>query len=157
MNLVLAVIKILDNIILTIKSITTYQSRKILSSFLTVVSQLIFYTIIEKVVADSSLRTVWIVSLSSGVGTYLAFIISDRFQKDDKWQFVLSCNDMQDVKKLCVFLKENSIRYIANYGLTKEGKDTINVIAFSKTKSESRRIESYLAATSSKYLKEIMK
>ena len=37
-----------------------------------------------------------------------------------------------------------------------EGKHTINVIAFSKSKDESRLIEDFLKYTESKYLKEII-
>ena len=42
----LALIKVLDNIILTAKSIATYKEQKILSSILVAISQLIFYLII---------------------------------------------------------------------------------------------------------------
>ena len=42
--LFLIFIKILDNIILTAKTITTYQNKKILSSLLVVISQFIFYS-----------------------------------------------------------------------------------------------------------------
>ena len=44
--ILLAIIKIGDNIIQTAKSISTYQEKKILSSILTIISQLMFYLIL---------------------------------------------------------------------------------------------------------------
>lgn len=153
----LFLIKIIDNIILTAKSITTYKNQRILSSILVTVSQLLFYMVIKQVISDDSVLTIFIVSISSGIGTYLAFVINDRFKKDNKWMFILCSSDVEDIKRLCNYLVENNIKYQANYGLTRKGENTINVIAFSKTKQQSRLIEKYLENTNSKYLKEIMK
>ena len=79
--LTLAVAKIFDNILLTTKSLTTYQNRRLLSSTLVVLSQFMFYLVIKEVISDSSVLSVLVVSLSSGIGTYIAFGINDRFKK----------------------------------------------------------------------------
>ena len=70
--------------------------------------------------------------------------------------YILCSSDIEDIKKLCCYLIDNNIKYQANHGLTRKGKETINVIAFSKTKTESRLIEKFLLETDSKYLKEIV-
>ena len=154
--ILLALIKILDNIILTFKSITTYKEQKILSSILVVISQLIFYLVIDQVIEDNTLMAIVIVSVSSGIGNYIAFILNNKFKKDVKWTFVIASSNLNDIQKLCNYLAEHGIKYIANDGYTRKGKNTINVIAFSKSKQESRLIESFLATTESKYLKEII-
>ena len=154
---ILCLVKVIDNIILTAKSIATYQNRKLLSSILVVISQLLFYIVIKQVVADDSLITIATVSVGSGIGTYIAFLINDKYKKDSKWMYILCSSDIEDIKKLCSYLVDNDIKYQANHGLTRKGKETINVIAFSKTKTESRLIEKFLQETDSKYLKEIMK
>lgn len=154
--IVLAVIKIFDNIVLTAKSIATYKEQKILSSILVVISQLIFYLIIDQVISDNTLLAIVIVSVSSGVGNYVAFLINNKFRKDAKWTMVLTSSDVEDIKKLCRYLTEHKIKHIANDGYTRKGDKTINVIAFSKTKDESRLIEKFLETTESKYLKEII-
>ena len=56
----------------------------------------------------------------------------------------------------CSYLAEQKIKYIANSGYTRKGEHTINVIAFSKSKDDSRLIENFLKNTESKYLKEII-
>lgn len=154
--ILLAVIKVLDNIILTAKSIATYKEQRLLSSILVVISQLIFYLVINEVIEDNTMLAIVIVSVSSGIGNYLAFLINDRFKKDAKWTMVLASSDVEDIKSLCNYLVKHNIKYIVNNGYTRKWKETINVIAFSKTKEESRLIENYLKNTDSKYLKEII-
>lgn len=154
--ILLAIIKIFDNIVLTAKSIATYKEQKILSSILVIVSQLIFYLVIDQVISDNTLMAIIIVSISSGIGNYIAFEINSRFKKAAKWTFCIASSDLNDIQKLCHYLAGHNIKYIANDGYTRKGKHTINVMAFSKSKDESRLIESFLATTESKYLKEII-
>lgn len=154
--MLLAVIKVLDNIILTAKSIATYKEQKILSSILVIVSQLIFYLVINQVINDNTAMAIVIVSVSSGIGNYLAFIINNKFKKDTKWTFAITSSNINDIQRLCNYLVEHKIKYIANDGYNRRGEHTINVIAFSKTKNDSRLIEQFLKETESKYLKEII-
>lgn len=154
--LLLAAIKIFDNIISTAKSIATYKEQKILSSILVIVSQLIFYLVINQVINDNTMLAIIIVSVSSGIGNYIAFMINNKFKKDTKWTFVITSSNINDIKRLCNYLVEHRIKYIANDGYTRKGEHTINVLAFSKTKDESRLIENFLKSTGRTYLKEII-
>lgn len=152
----LSLIKILDNVILTAKSITQYKEQKILSSILVVISQFIFYLVIDKVIEDNTILAIVIVSVSSGIGNLFAFLINDKVKKAAKWTFVITSSNINDITKLCSYLVENNVKYISNDGYTRKGEHTINVIAFSKSKDESRLIERFLENTESKYLKEII-
>ena len=154
--LALSVVKILDNVILTAKSIATYKEYKIVSSALVVLSQLIFYLVINQVINDNTTLAIVIVSISSGVGNYIALLINNKFKKDAKWTMILTSSDIDDVKRLCNYLASHNIKYVANDGYNRSMQHTINIIAFSKTKTESRLIEKYLETTSSKYLKEVI-
>ena len=142
--ILLSLVKMFDNIILTAKTIATYKEKRILSSLLVIVSQLIFYLIIDQVIKDSTLLAIIVVSVSSGVGNLLAFLINDKFKRDTKWTFVITSSDAEDIKMLCNYLVANKIKYIANDGYNRRGERTINVMAFSKTKNDSRLIEDYL-------------
>lgn len=153
---ILAIIKIFDNVILTAKSITTYKEQKFLSSVFTTISQLIFYLIIKEVTGDNNLLAIVIVAISSGFGNYVALIINNKIKKDTKWTFVITSSNIIDIQNLCNYLAENKVKYIANDGYTRKGEHTINVMAFSKSKDDSRLIEKFLANTESKYLKEII-
>lgn len=154
--IILALIKVCDNVVLTAKSIATYKEYKILSSILVVISQLLFYLVIDQVINDSTMAAIIIVSVASGIGNMLAFMINDKFKKDAKWSMVLTSSDKADVERLCNYLAKHRIKYIASDGYNRKMEQTINIIAFSKTKAESRLIEKYLATTESKYLKEII-
>lgn len=155
--LYLAVIKIIDNIVSTTKSICVYQEKKILSSILVVISQFLFYFVIDQVVNDGSLLIIIIASVSSGIGNYFAFPINNKFKRDSKWAVALTCSDINDVKELCHYLREHGIKYLANDGYDKECRKTINVLAFSKTKEQSRLIDNYIENTDNKYFKEVLK
>lgn len=155
--IILSSIKILDNIISAWKSIATYKERKILSSVLVAMSQLIFYLIVDKVVSDGSLIIIFIIAISSGIGNLLAFMINDKFKRDDKWGVVLTCSCVDDVRELCYYLAKHNIKYIASDGYDRECRKTINVMAFSKTKEESKMIDMYLDNTPHKYFKEVLK
>lgn len=154
--IILALIKIFDNVILTAKSLATYKEQRILSSILVVISQLIFYLVIGQVISDNTMLAIIIVSVSSGVGNYVAFLINGKFKKDSKWSMALTSSDKEDVERLCNYLAANKIKYIASDGYNRRMEHTINIIAFSKTKAESRLIEQYLKTSNSKYLKEII-
>lgn len=154
--IILSIVKILDNVILTFKSIATYKEKKILSSVLVIISQLIFYLVIDQVINDSTMLAIIIVSISSGIGNLLAFLINDKYKHDDKWTMILTSNDKEDVARLCNYLTLHNIKHIANHGINREWEETIHIIAFSKTKAESRLIEGFLNGTESKYLKEII-
>ena len=154
--IILSLIKILDNVVTTFKNITQYKEQKILSSILVIVSQLIFYLVIQQVIEDNTMLAIIIVSVSSGLGNYIAFAINSKFKKDTKWTFVITSSNLNDIKNLCGYLAEHKIKYIASDGYTRKGEHTINVMAFSKSKNESRLIENFLKNTESKYLKEII-
>lgn len=155
--LLLSLVKIFDNIIGTAKNICIYKEQKILSSILVMISQLIFYLVIDQVIEDNTMLVIIIVSVSSGIGNYIAFTINDKFKRDQKWSVVLTTSDMNDVKDLCSFLARYNIKYIASDGYDLNGNKTINVMAFSKTKEESKTIDKYLDVTTHKYLKEVLK
>ena len=155
--ILLALVKIFDNVVITAKNIATYQEKKILSSILVIVSQLLFYLVINEVINDNTMLAIIIVSVSSGIGNYIAFAINNKVKKDTKWTFVITSSNIEDIKGLCDYLTSCKIKHIANDGYTRKGEHTINVLVFSKTKNESRLIESYLQNdTKSKYLKEII-
>ena len=153
----LALIKVLDNAISAAKSIASHREMALLSSILVILSQFLFFLVIDQVVNDGSLLVITIAAISSGVGNLLVFLINNKFKRDAKWSVVLTCSCMDDVKELCQYLKEHKIKYTATHGFDKEFIDTIVVMAFSKTKEESRLIDEYLENTTHKYFKEVLK
>lgn len=153
--ILLTVLKIIDNVVLTAKSLAVHKRQKILSSILVIVSQLLFYLVIDQVINDSTILAIVIVSVSSGIGNYIAFLINDRFQKDDTWTNILTCSNKKDIVKLCTMLKENKIKYLLFDTYNRSFVESYTVMIFSKTKAESRLIDEFLKQTDVKYLRMI--
>lgn len=156
-QIILFVVKIIDNVILTAKSITTYKNKVLITCILVWISQFLFCEVVKKIIADNSIFNSINVSNASAIGAFIAFKINNKYKKDEKWIYYLTCSDMDDLVEFCKYLVEHNIKYQCSYGCTRKWKDTMNITAFSKTKNESRLIEQYIKDTDSKYLKEIMK
>lgn len=154
--LILSLIKILDNVILTFKSIATYKEQKILSSILVVISQLIFYLVIDQVISDNTLLAIVIVSVSSGIGNYIAFLINNKLKKDVKWVMLFTSSDIDKSKDFSDYLTKNKIKNVVNKGYSRSWENVINIIIFSKNKEESRLITKYLEDNDFKYLLEVI-
>lgn len=154
--IVLAIIKVIDNIVGTAKNIAQYQERKLLSSILVVISQLLFYLLINKVIEDNSMLAIVIVAVASGVGNYIAFLINAKFRKDAKWVLLFTSSDVDKSKEFSDYLVKNGIRNVVSKGYDRTWESVINIIIFSKSKNESRIIAKYLEDSNFKYLLETM-
>ena len=154
--IILGLVKVLDNVILTAKSLAQYKEQKILSSILVIISQLIFYFVISEIIEDNSALCIIIVSISSGFGNYLAFQINNRFRKDVKWVMLFTSSDVDKSKDFSNYLTKNKIRNVVNRGYNRSWEDVISIIIFSKNKEESRLITKYLNNGNFNYLLEVI-
>lgn len=153
--LALFFVKLLDNCILTVKSITTYKGKRLVSSILVVISQLLFYLVIQQVVNDNTLLAICIVSISSGMGHYIGFIINDRFKQDDVWTNTVTSSNKEFLVELCTMLREHKIKYLLFNTLNRRFEASYTVTIFSKTKAESKLIDDFLNKGNVAYLRMI--
>ena len=152
----LGAVKVFDNVITTAKSITTYQNRKILTSILVIISQFMFYFIVKSIVNDGSTMSTIIVCVCSGIGTYLAMFINDRFKKDSTYTNILTCSCTESIDELCSYLLSHNIKYIPVDSYNRRDERTKTVLAFAQTRHESKLIDSFLEESSTKYLRQIL-
>ena len=153
--IVLGIIKVIDNIILTAKSLATYKGMKIISSILVIISQLLFYLVIDQVINDSTMLAIIIVSVSSGIGNYIAFMINDKFKKDDIWENIITSSNKEMLVELCTMLKKHKIKYLLFDTYNRSFIESYTVMIFSKTKAESKLVDEFLEQTDIKYLRMI--
>lgn len=153
----LAVIKIIDNIITTAKSITTYQNKKIITSLLVVISQFMFYLVIKSLVTDDSIINTLVVCICSGIGTYIAMVVNDKMKKDLTYTNILTCSHSESISELCEYLLEHNIKYIPVDSYNRRNEETRTVLAFATTKYESKLIDDFLEKSSTKYLRQILR
>lgn len=155
--IVLFIIKVLDNIINTAKSITVYKNKELLSVILTILSQFMFYFVVKQIMIDGSILSIIIVSVASGIGTYFAFKINNKFKKDILWMNILTCKSKEDITRLGEYLVKNKIKYIVNDSYSRSWEPTYSIMIFSNTKEQSRLIDKYMESTEIKYLRQIIK
>lgn len=155
--LLIGLIKIFDNVIGTIKNILIYKNKKLWTSILVVISQFLFYLVVQSVASDDSLTTIFVISICSGVGTYIAMFANDRIQKEATFTNILTCSCEDSITELCDHLLKNKIKYIPVDSYDRESKPTKTVMAFAATRHESTLIDEFLANSETKYLRQVLK
>lgn len=155
--IVLGLIKIIDNMISTAKSITTYKNKKFITSLLVILSQFLFYFLIKSVVSDDSMLTTITVCICSGVGTYLAMFLNDFIRNDSTYTNILTCSCNDSIEELCDYLLSFKIKYIPLDSYNRDGSKSKTVLIFARTKRESTLIDAFVHNSSTKYLREVIK
>ena len=150
-------LKAADNLLSTGKQILIQRHKPILASLSVVLSQIIFYRLIDKVSAYNGDLALYIVAVASGVGTLLAVKISDKFSKERTFVNVILSDDRDAMVDLREFLKEHHITNLATDGYTKDWNKTIAITAYAETREQSRLIDKYIKDSSAKFKRIIQK
>ena len=150
-------LKAADNLLSTGKQILIQRHKPILASLSVVLSQIIFYRLIDKVSAYNGDLALYIVAVASGVGTVLAVKISDKFSKERTFVNVILSDDREAMVDLREFLKEHHITNLATDGYTKDWNKTIAITAYAETREQSRLIDQYIKDSSAKFKRIIQK
>lgn len=151
----LFVVKILDNIIMTIRTIAIYKGQKVFTTFLTIISQLMFYFIIKQVVQDDSVLTICVISGAAGFGNYFGFLISDKYKKDVKYTNMITSSNVDGICSLNDYMVEHGVKCFLHKGLNRNrSKETYILMIVSKTKEQSRLIDGFLALADWEYVRE---
>lgn len=156
-NLVIIfVVKVLDNILSTSKTILVQKNKAFLAGLTVVISQIIFYKLIDAVSEGSEL-TIYVIAIASGLGTLLAIWISNRFSKDRMYVNIIMCDNKKVMKELRDYLKENKITNLTTDGYTKEWKKTLAITAYAETREQSKLLDEYIKNSSVKFKRIIQK
>ena len=150
-------LKAADNLLSTGKQILIQRHKPILASLSVVLSQIIFYRLIDKVSAYNGDLALYIVAIASDVGTLLAVKISDKFSKERTFVNVILSDDREAMVDLREFLKEHHITNLATDGYTKDWNKTIAITAYAETREQSRLIDQYVKDSSVKFKRIIQK
>ena len=155
-TIIISLLKILDNFLTTSKTILVQKNKAIAASILIVVSQFLFYFVISEVVSENNNFVIIAVSIASGIGSFFAFKINDRFSKDKLYLNIITSKNIDELKELCEFLKTNRIKYIVNDSYNRNWTKTISVQVFAATRDESKMLDQYLERMECKYFREIL-
>ena len=153
--LMVSFVKIIDNILSTGKAILIQRNKAVLAGIFVAVSQIIFYKLIN--VAQNGKYMIYVISVASGVGTYLAIFISNKFSKERLYVNVLLSDDKDAMMDLRNFLQLNKITNLTTDGYTKDFKKTLAVTAYVETKEKSKLLDNYINNSNTKYKRIIQK
>lgn len=155
--LVVFVIKVIDNILGTGKTILIQKNKAFIASLTVVISQIIFYKLIDAVSDSGSEIMIYVIALASGIGTLLALLISDKFSKDRTYVNIILNDDKEVMMEFRDWLKEHKITNLTTDGYTKDWQKTLAITAYVETKEESKLIDEFINNSESKFKRIIQK
>lgn len=158
LNLVfLFFVKVIDNILGTSKTILVQQNKGILAALSVVISQIIFYKLIDAVGDSENDLTMYVVSIASGFGTYLAVKLNDKFSKEKTYVNVILSDNRDAMEDLLGYLRKNKITNLTTDAYTKDWKKTLSITAYAETKEQSKLLDKYIAESDVKFKRMIQK
>lgn len=143
--------KIIDNVISTEKSILTHQNKAVAASILVAVSQFLFYILIKEVVADSNQISIIVVSIASGIGSYIAFCINNKFSKETVFINIVTSNDKDKMKDFGDHMRAEGIKIVTMPTYGDDIEKTLTALVFANTRNQSKKIDKYIENNSSLY------
>lgn len=155
-TIIISSLKILDNFITTSKSILMQKNQAIASSLLIVVSQFLFYFVTFAVVSEKNIFIILVVSIASGVGSFIAFKINDKVSRDKLYVNIITSKYEEDMITLCEFLRLNHIKNIVTDSYRKDWTKSYVVQVFAITKLESTLLDQFLDSEENKYFRKIL-
>ena len=148
--IIVFLIKVFDNMLGTSKTILIQKNKSLLASFTVVISQIIFYKLIDAVSGDQEYM-IYVIAIASGVGTLLALVISNKFSKERTYVNVILSDNKEEMMLFRDFLKENKITNLTTDAYTKDWKKTIAITAYAETKEQSKLIDHFINESDNKF------
>lgn len=142
--IILALVKVIDNIILTGKTILTQKNKAIAASILVVISQFIFYIVVKQIVEDNNFLSILIVSIASGIGSYIAFYINKKKSKDIVYVNIITSNERNKMKELGDYVRAEGIKIVTFDAYSDDLERTLTALVFANTKEQSIKIDKYI-------------
>ena len=103
-----------------------------------------FYFIIKEVVADDNVISIIVVSIASGIGSYIAFFMNKKLSKDIVMINIINSNDRSKMKQLGDYLRAEGIKVVTYEAYSDTIEKTLSAMVFSRTKEESIKIDKYI-------------
>lgn len=148
--LIVFLVKVLDNVLSTSKTLLIQKNKAILAGFASVISQIIFYKLINAVSSSGELM-IYVISLASGVGTLLAVLISSKFSRERMFVNIIMCDNKEAMMELRDYLKENKITNLTTDGYTKDWDKTLAITAYAETKQQSKLLDEFINESNIKF------
>lgn len=110
-----------------------------------------FYFIIKEVVADSNMLSILVVSVASGIGSYIAFYINKRWSKDMVYINIITSNDIENMKSFSDYMRIEGIKVVTLDAYNDHIEKTLTALVFANTREQSSKIDNYMVKHSGFY------
>jgi hypothetical protein len=105
-----------------------------------------FIFIIKKVVSDSNIVSAIVVSVSAGIGSYIAFCINNKFSKETVFINIITSNDKAKMKAFGDYMRSQGIKIVTFDAYNDEINNTLTALVFANTRNQSKLIDKYMEA-----------
>lgn len=123
----------------------TQKNKAIGASILVVISQFVFYILIKEVVEDNNIVSILIVSLASGIGSYIAFYMNKKLSKDMVYINIITSNDKKKMKAFGDYMRTENIKIVTFDAYNDDRENTLTALVFANTKEQSSKIDNYIS------------
>ena len=117
-----------------------------MASILVVVSQIMFYFLIKEVVSDGNILSIIIISVASGIGSYIAFYMNKKLSKDVVYIHIVTANDKSKMKSFGDYMRSEDIKIVTMNTYNDDKENTLTALVFANTKEQSWKIDKYIEA-----------
>jgi uncharacterized protein YebE (UPF0316 family) len=142
--LTLSAVKIIDNIISTEKTLLTQKNKALAASILVAISQFLFYILISEVVEDNNITSMIVVSVASGIGSYIAFYINNKFSKETVYINIVTSNNKEKMKAFGDHMRAEGIKVVTMPTYGDDIEKTLTALVFANTRNQSKLIDKYV-------------
>ena len=149
--IVLALTKVVDNLITTEKSILVHQRKAVAASIFVAISEFMFLFIIKEVVADSNIASNIVVAVGAGIGSYIAFFINNKFSKETVYINIITSNDKTKMKAFGDHMRAEGIKVVTMPTYGDEIEKTLTAMVFANTREQSSKIDKYIETNNGFY------
>ena len=122
----------------------THQNKAVAASILVAISQFLFYLLIKEVVADSNTISIIVVSVASGIGSYIAFCINNKFSKETVYINIVTSNDKEKMKNFGDHMRAEGIKVVTMPTYGDDIGKTLTALVFANTRNQSKLIDKYV-------------
>lgn len=103
-----------------------------------------FYMLIKQVVADDNILSIVIVSVASGLGSYIAFYMNKKLSKDMVHINIITSNDKSKMKSFGDYMRTENIKIVTFDAYNDDRENTLTALVFANTKEQSSKIDNYI-------------
>jgi uncharacterized protein YebE (UPF0316 family) len=107
--------------------------------------------LITEVVEDSNIISIIVVSVASGIGSYIAFYINNKFSKDTVYINIITSNDKDKMKDFGDCMRAEGIKVVTMPTYGDDIEKTLTALVFANTREQSKKIDKYIEANNGFY------